>query len=198
MVTVIERAIHEVHPADCNKEDSPHLKGSFPDIQGRRPLKIWVFIANIVDEPILRLNILCAHNAAVELKALCYDYSKRKCHCGSPVHNSVHPHAGRETAMYPWLSVAESWWCILMTPGGMGSKVAHQAEARTPVQPPGKEPESRRSHWSWKYAVGNTATKTIMAFEMSCSKEGPGVEAGRQKREYQLTRKEGWIKCQCE
>jgi hypothetical protein len=35
--------------------------------QGRRPLKIWVFIANITDEFILGLDILPAYDASVDL-----------------------------------------------------------------------------------------------------------------------------------
>jgi hypothetical protein len=34
---------------------------------GRHPLKMWVFVANITNELILGLNILCMHDASVDL-----------------------------------------------------------------------------------------------------------------------------------
>jgi hypothetical protein len=49
-------------------EALPTLKESFPTkTLGWQPLKIWVFVANITNEFIMRLGILLAYDASVQL-----------------------------------------------------------------------------------------------------------------------------------
>jgi hypothetical protein len=57
-----------VRSADGISREPPILKEAFVTLTlGRRPLEIWVFIADITDELILGLDILRTYNASMDL-----------------------------------------------------------------------------------------------------------------------------------
>jgi hypothetical protein len=57
-----------LHAADGIWGSPPHFEKSYMILNlRRRPLKIWVLIANITNEFILGLDILCAYDASVDL-----------------------------------------------------------------------------------------------------------------------------------
>jgi hypothetical protein len=63
-----KRAISRFH-AQTVPCDSPILKDVLLiQNRGRRPLRIWVFVANITDELILGLDILRAYDASVDIR----------------------------------------------------------------------------------------------------------------------------------
>jgi hypothetical protein len=58
-------------PADSIGQTLLILKEYFVTLLlGRRPVKTWVFVANITDEYILGLDVLIARDAAVDLTRL--------------------------------------------------------------------------------------------------------------------------------
>jgi hypothetical protein len=63
-------ALKPSKPTLLTAEALPISKEVFPSLTltlGHRQLKIWVFIANITNEFILGLNILCIYGASVDL-----------------------------------------------------------------------------------------------------------------------------------
>jgi hypothetical protein len=83
-----------------------------------------------------------AHHASVELSTTCYDWAMRKCNCGGPgcdrVHHDVYEaqqrgssarcDKSRDGAVGRPLEMVDNH-------AGTGSRAAHRANARTPVQP---------------------------------------------------------------
>lgn len=83
-MTARQRAIHEVRPADI-RGDSPTLEEAFVTLTpGRCPLKTLVFVANITNEFTLALDVLCAHNAGMDLKHLVLRLHKEEVPLGCP------------------------------------------------------------------------------------------------------------------
>jgi hypothetical protein len=94
--------------------------------------------------------------------------------------------------MYQWLSVAiavvhlKGYLEVVDSLTGTGFRITHQAEVRMSVQPPEKDPESRRGHWLRKHAEGDAQAKGLWFSRQEAQ------ETGRQQRENQPMKKEGW------
>jgi hypothetical protein len=57
-LTACEKPDHPIHTADASEEVLPVLKEALVKLTlGQHPLTTWVFIANITDKSILRLDV---------------------------------------------------------------------------------------------------------------------------------------------
>jgi hypothetical protein len=133
-----------------SREILPILKEPFVKLTlERRPQITWVFIASATDEFILGLDVMHTHDASVDLRCHMLQLDDEEValrHPGARPRLSARLMASSEVAVV---------WCDRITAvrleGGlevvdsltrMGSRAAHQGEARTLVQPSREVPVS--------------------------------------------------------